>query len=59
MVGTADRSIIFINLDPQPQMARKDEMQLKYHYRWLTIFRDKVRICIHMVAKNSVLATLL
>ena len=43
VVGTADRSIICMNLDPQPQMARKDETQLKYQYRCLTIFRDKVR----------------
>ena len=42
MVGTADRSIICMNLDPQPQMARKDETQLKYQYHCLTIFRDKV-----------------
>ena len=43
MVGTADRSIICMNLDPQPQMVKKDETQLKYQYRCVTIFRDKVR----------------
>ena len=39
VVGSADRSIICTNLDPQPQMARKVEMQLKYQYHSLTIFK--------------------
>ena len=42
VVETANCSIICMNLDPQSQMARKDEMQLKYQYRCLTIVRDKV-----------------
>jgi mRNA export factor len=43
VVGCADRSIICLNLDPQPQMAKRDETQLKYQYRCVAIFKDKQR----------------
>ena len=43
VVGCADRSALCLNLEGQPQLAKKDEPQLKYQYRCLSIFKDKNR----------------